>query len=173
MNNINMTNSYIQTATQVFVSRDATLDDPNLIQLQGKSVIHPGVTLQGSIRMGRYCILGENTQCSSLIVPLWIRGHVSIGKNCIIHAASIGTNVVIGNDCQIGHRCIIKDNCWLAPGTILGDDTVIPPFSRVAGQPGQIVDELPPSAAIELQQLAQDEYQQFIASKLVMDGKSS
>jgi dynactin-5 len=158
--------AYIKTATHVFVSRQATIDNPNQVQLQGKSVLREGVSLLGSIRMGRYCYIGENTVLSSPMhqnfgVPLVVRGHVQIGKHCVIEAASIGSNVWIGDGCKIGKRCLIKDNCWLASGTEIGDDTVIAPFSRVAGAPGKVVAELPPSAATDLQELAQQAFQKF------------
>jgi dynactin 5 len=166
--------TYIKTASHVFVSRQATIEDPNQVQLQGKSVLREGVSVRGSVRMGRYCYVGEHTILKSpthgdqMVVPLIIRGHSQIGKHCIIEAASIGSNVVIGDGCKIGKRCLIKDNCWVAPGTALGDDTVIPPFSRVAGAPGKVVAELPPSAATELQELAQEAYQNFASTPLAV-----
>jgi dynactin-5 len=91
-----------------------------------------------------------------------IRGHVTIGKECTIEAAAIGSFVRIGNGCKIGKRCLIKDACILEEGTALGDDTVVPPFSRVQGRPGLVVEELPPSAAMDLQSAALQTYQSFV-----------
>ena len=87
--------AYIKTATHVFVSRLATIEDPNQVQLQGKSVLREGVSVHGSVRMGRYCYVGEHTILKSpthgdqVVVPLIIRGHSQIGKHCVIEAASI------------------------------------------------------------------------------------
>jgi carbonic anhydrase/acetyltransferase-like protein (isoleucine patch superfamily) len=69
-----------------------------------------------------------------------------IGK---IEASAVGTNVYVGARSIIGPRCIIKDNCYIEEGTVLASDTVIPPFSRVRGNPAKVVDALPPSAASE------------------------
>jgi dynactin-5 len=87
---------------------------------------------------------------------------VTIGEECTIEAAAIGSFVRIGNGCKIGKRCFIKDACILEEGTVLGDDTVVPPFSRVKGRPGLVVEELPPSAAMDLQAAALQAYQSFV-----------
>lgn len=166
---ITMSSSYIKTATNNYVSRAAVVEGPSRVELKGKSVLQKNVTVRGdlaTIRMGRYCFLEESTTLEPAKinqekhVPMFIRGNVYIGKNCVIHAASIGTNVYIDDNCVIGERAIIKDNCWITEGTHLGNDTVIPPFSRVSD--GRVVEELPPSAATELQEMAHKQYQDFV-----------
>jgi dynactin-5 len=164
---------YIKTATHNYVSRQAKVENPAKVELKGKSVLRPGVTVRGDlavIRMGRYCFIDEHSELSPAPlskdkhVPMVLRGNVMVGQGCKIEASAIGTNVYIGAGSTIGKRCIIKDNCWIEDGTVLGSDVVIPPFSRVEGAPGKVVEEMPPSAALEIQELAHRTYQEFVSS---------
>mmetsp|Transcript_3645 Transcript_3645/g.6116 ORF Transcript_3645/g.6116 Transcript_3645/m.6116 type:complete len:177 (-) Transcript_3645:77-607(-) len=169
----NNDDGYIKTATHNYVSRQAVVQNPAKVELKGKSVLQPGVTVRGDlavIRMGRYCFIEETSELSPAPlagdkhVPMVLRGNIMIGKGCKIEASAIGTNVYIGAASTIGKRCIIKDNCWIEDGTVLGSDVVIPPFSRVRGAPGKVVEEMPPSASLEIQELAQRTYQEFVSS---------
>jgi dynactin-5 len=166
--------SYIKTATHNYVSRQAIVDNPAQVELKGKCVLQPKSRLRGDlaiVRLGRYVIVNQDTVLEPArldqhkYVPMIVRGHVIIERDCHIQASAIGTNVFIGQCCKIGPRCIIKDNCWIERGTVLGADTVVPPYSRVKGDPGKVVQELPPSAAVELQELAQVAYRDFLASQ--------
>mmetsp|Transcript_7979 Transcript_7979/g.14513 ORF Transcript_7979/g.14513 Transcript_7979/m.14513 type:complete len:173 (-) Transcript_7979:124-642(-) len=156
---------YIKTASHNYVSRKASVKGPQNVELKGKSVLRDGVVARGDInriQMGRYVTVGEGTSLTPCDVPMVIRGHDVIGKSCEIQAASIGSYVKIGDFVKIGKRCFIKDCCIIEEGTILGDDTVVPPFSRVKGRPGLVVEELPPSAAMDLQDVALALYQSFV-----------
>jgi dynactin 5 len=155
---------FIKTASHNYVSRKADVIDPQKVELKGKCVLKDGVVVRGDlgrVQMGRYVSIGELTTITPC-VPMVIRGHVTIGKECTIEAAAIGSFVRIGDACKIGKRCLVKDSCIIEEGTVLGDDTVVPPFSRVKGRPGLVVEELPPSAAMDLQDAALQVYQAFV-----------
>ena len=47
----------------------------------------------------------------------------------------------------VGRRCIVKDCVVVDEGAIVKDDTVMPPFTRWAGAPAKIIEELPESMA--------------------------
>lgn len=125
-----------------------------------------------NIRIGRYCSIGENTiirppsyqtsltrsSSSSAdkdaeksdttnpiiqFLPSLIGNHTRIGKNCVIESASIGSCVYIANNVVLSKRVIVKDCCYIEEGTVIPSDTVIPPFSRVGGCPGKILDDDP------------------------------
>lgn len=157
---------FIKTASHNYVSRKATVEGPQKVELKGKSVLMDGVVVRGDlglrIQMGRYVMVGKDTTLTPCEAPMVIRGHVTIGKSCDIQTASIGSFVRIGDNCKIGKRCLIKDGCIIEEGTSLGDDTVVPPFSRVKGRPGLVIEELPPSAAMDLQDAAFEMYQAFV-----------
>jgi len=76
--------------------------------------------------------------------------HISIGRQTIIEAASIGSYVSIGSNVQIGKCAIIKDCVRIEDDTVIPPNAVIPSFSLVAGKPGLVVGELPESAQEEM-----------------------
>jgi acetyltransferase-like isoleucine patch superfamily enzyme len=67
----------------------------------------------------------------------------------------------VGDNVKIGKRCIIKDNCIVEAGVTLGDDTVIPPFTRIPARNPISYLELPPSVAAQMQELSLDRYADF------------
>ena len=62
---------------------------------------------------------------------------------------------------KIGKRCTIKDNCIIENGVVLGDGTVIPPFTRILAKNPTVYHELPPSMAVQMQELSFDGYAEF------------
>mmetsp|Transcript_23008 Transcript_23008/g.35529 ORF Transcript_23008/g.35529 Transcript_23008/m.35529 type:complete len:194 (-) Transcript_23008:114-695(-) len=169
---------YIKTATHNYVSRRASIKGANRVELKGKCVLKPNVTLDGEkawVKAGRYCTIHTNSMLQPppmpppyyenqemQYVPLILKNHVVIQSNCHIEAAAIGSSVQIGHDCTLGKRCIIKDCCIIEPNSHIADDTVVPPFTRMAGKPAVMVEELPESVAVDLVDAAVDEYQSFV-----------
>ncbi len=83
---------------------------------------------------------------------------------CDSHYSSIvakTTVVWVGDHVKIGNRCIIKDNCIVEKGVTLGDDSVIPPFTRISVKNPSSYQELPPSVAAQMQELSLDRYADF------------
>lgn len=90
-----------------------------------------------------------------------------IGEGAVVEAALVGSFVHIGAGCVIVYppRCsdecplthaqgkftIIKDCVRIEEGTVIAPNTVIPPFSRVAGRPGVVIEELPETAQDSLE----------------------
>ena len=71
------------------------------------------------------------------------------------------TVVSIGDNVKIGKRCIIKDNCVIESNVVLGDDTVIPPFTLISKRNPTCYHELPPSVAVQIQEVSLDRYSEF------------
>ena len=69
--------------------------------------------------------------------------------------------VWIGDGVKIGERCIIKDNCIIEAGVVLGNDTVIPPFTLISKMNPTSYQELPPSVAVQTQEVSLDRYSEF------------
>jgi dynactin 5 len=170
---------FIVTSTQNFVSRQAHLHDASRIALQGRTIVERHSVLQGPLRVGRYCHVqsGCTLRPSTMLehpdqeIPTVIGSHTSIGMNCTIEAAAIGSYCWIGDDVRIGARVIIKDCCILSSGVSIPDDTVIPPFSYVSQglyQRQLTAVELPPSTAAVLQERSSQTYVEF--NERVMGG---
>ena len=180
---------YIKTTTHNYVSRQAKIEGAKQVEIKGRSILQDGVTVRGDlaiIRIGRYCEINSGTTLEPSIspmfnpttmtddnpnkyIPMVIGSHTHIGTNCKIQSAAIGSMVYIGNDVKIGKRCIIKDNCIIEEGVEIGDDTVIPPFTRITKlNPKSVYNELPPSIAVELQNKSLDRFQQFRQAQRVV-----
>ena len=116
-------------------------------------VIRPGIVLvtdSTSDAASSYQEVLSNVKDTAKAIPMTIGSHTSIGKKCVIEAAWIGSNVIIGDGCVVSKRVIVKDNCKIVSNTIIPPGMVIPPFSVVAGCPGRIVGELPESVVVDI-----------------------
>jgi len=146
---------YIETTTGNKVSRKSVLCGSQHIVFNGKTIVKPKVVVRGdlaNVRIGRHCIVESNTvvrppykrfKKGIMFFPSTIGDHCLIEEDVIIESGQIGSFVHIGKGAIIGKRCILKDCCRILPGTILGPDTVVPPFAVFAGTPGQCVGQLP------------------------------
>ena len=166
--------NYIKTTTHNFISRKAVVEGPRQVALQGRSIVEDGVKLRGDLgilRIGRYVRIEADCELEPAPtipaeegkrVPMMVGNHTRISRGCKIQAAAIGSMVVIGTDVTIGQRCIIKDCCVIDSNVVLGDDTVVPPFTRIYMDGDQLRwQELPPSMSVDLQEQAMDQYDSF------------
>ena len=101
---------------------------------------------------------GENEKA----LPLSIGSHTSIGRGTVVMSVSVGSCVRIGSNCVLSPRTKIHDCCVVEDGTILPPDAVIPPFSRVRGNPGRIVGTLPECAGGEIAEGRVRDYLDFV-----------
>ncbi|KAL9186260.1 hypothetical protein ACHAXT_005498 [Thalassiosira profunda] len=143
---------FIRTATQNYISRDATIScAPNLVT-KGKSVIHSGATVRGDygapIHIGRYCHLESGVVLMPSIVPASNDPLVAVERMegdeappgeheralpiIIGSHTRIGTNtrvqsVTIGSCVRVGANCILSTRSKIHDCCIIEDGTVIPP----------------------------------------------
>ena len=95
-------------------------------------------------------------------LPTIIGSHTKIGNNCTIHSIAIGSCVRIGSNCKIFPRSKIHDCCIIENDTVIPSDMVIPPFSRVRGNPARIVGSLPECCGVEFVEDCVQEYTGFV-----------
>ena len=149
------------------------------MKIKGKCIVRSNVIIRGeysSIVIGRYVHINEgcvvrpgivpitdsSNQDIAKAIPMTIGSHVSIGKKCVVEAAWIGTNVIVGDGCVISKRVIIKDNCKIVSNSIIPPGMVIPPFSVVAGCPARIVGELTESVVVDIVDQSLAYFDQFV-----------
>lgn len=163
------------------VSRKSVIHGAQNVEIKGKTIIEEGAHIRGdfqTVRIGRYCHIGQNTiirppsDRASLnpnedqikFSPSIIGSHTRIGNDCVIESSWIGSSVYIGDGCVISKRVTIKDCCYVEAGTIIAPDTVIPPFTRVRGCPGRIVEEglMPESIATIFVEECVDNFSKFM-----------
>ena len=74
--------------------------------------------------------------------PARIGSGVSIGHGAVVHGCTIEDDVLIGMSATVLNRAVIGAGSLIAAGTVVLEDTVIPPRSLVAGVPGKVRREL-------------------------------
>jgi len=169
---------YIETDTGNKVSRKSNILGSQNIILGGKTIIQADCTVRGDLRraaapgqhgnvaiaIGRYCFLarscvlkppGKTNRGTFSFYPMKLGDHVFVGEGAVVEAAVVGSMVHIGANSVIGKFSIIKDCVRIEEGTVVAPNTIIPPYSRVAGRPGVVVEELPETAHenLELRQI--------------------
>mmetsp|Transcript_12933 Transcript_12933/g.16942 ORF Transcript_12933/g.16942 Transcript_12933/m.16942 type:complete len:191 (-) Transcript_12933:309-881(-) len=169
--------SYIKTNTGNFVSRKTEISEAKNVEIKGKSWIQENVVIRGDlakIRMGRYCKISDGVVLepapivgSDQHVPVSIGSHTMIGAGTKVHAAAVGSYCWIGPNVKLGPRAIIKDACVIEEGVVLGDDVVIPPFTRVSKRGKSLLQmmDLPPATIQLLQEESMETYQEFLAAQ--------
>jgi carbonic anhydrase/acetyltransferase-like protein (isoleucine patch superfamily) len=124
---------------------------------EGAAFIHPTALVYGSVRLGAgsslwpyvviRCEAGEveigaltNIQDFAMIHGGGVRigANCSITHHCVIHAATIEDNCLIGINAVIMDRAVIGANSIVAGGAFIPEDTIIPPNSVVMGAPGKV-----------------------------------
>mmetsp|Transcript_12362 Transcript_12362/g.19007 ORF Transcript_12362/g.19007 Transcript_12362/m.19007 type:complete len:205 (+) Transcript_12362:201-815(+) len=95
-------------------------------------------------------------------LPVIIGSHTKIGNNCSIQSIAIGSCVRIGSNCRIFPRSKIHDCCIIENDTVIPPDMVVPPFSRVRGNPARIVGSLPECSGGEFVEDCVQEYTGFV-----------
>lgn len=96
---------------------------------------------QGGLTIGRGCDISSGAQIlthSTVRRCLTERQHNQVDRKPTVleDHVFVGTNAVILMGCRIGHHSVI------AAGAVVLEDTVIPPYSLVAGTPGRIIRDM-------------------------------
>ena len=107
-------------------------------------------------------VVGRDTNIQDLCVlhtdpgkPVIIGNRVTIGHRSIIHGCEIEDYCLIGMGSIIMNGAKIRRGSIVAAGSVILEDTVIPPFSLVAGVPGKVKRTMEENVLEEIHQAAQ------------------
>ncbi|SLM28314.1 conserved hypothetical protein; putative anhydratase [Desulfamplus magnetovallimortis] len=150
-------------------------------KIDDSAYIAPTATIIGNVTMGKNssvwfnCVLrgdcdaiiiGDNTNIQDLTMchedyerPLNIGNGVTIGHKCVIHGCDIEDECLIGMGSVVMNGARIGKGSIIAAGSVILENTIIPPFSLVAGVPGKIKRQFDESV-LELIKLPADNYLQ-------------
>lgn len=119
------------------------------VQAGPDSSIWYNVTLRADlapIRIGRNCSIQDNSVFHvDEGIPVVLGDNVTVGHGCIIHAATIEDNCLIGMGAVVLDEARIGRGSVIGAGAVVPPRAVIPPFSQVLGIPGKVVKTLDPA----------------------------
>jgi carbonic anhydrase/acetyltransferase-like protein (isoleucine patch superfamily) len=114
----------------------------------------------GKIRIGARSNIQDNA-CLHMSQNL---SHALLGSDVIVGHGAIVHGAIIEDGCLIGMHSVILDNArigagaWVAAGSLVPADLVVPPLSLVRGSPARVVRQVRP----EEQAWARDNIQRYI-----------
>lgn len=65
-----------------------------------------------------------------------------------------------------GRRCVLKDCCYIEDGAVVPPETVVPSFTRFAGNPAKCVEDLPECTLDLMLEFTKNYYQHFLPSNV-------
>lgn len=94
--------------------------------------------------------IGERTNIQDLTMvhvtyrkfPSFIGNDVSIGHSAIIHGCKINDCVVIGMGAKILDNALVNSNSFVAAGSVVKENFVVPEGTLVAGVPAKVIRDL-------------------------------
>jgi carbonic anhydrase/acetyltransferase-like protein (isoleucine patch superfamily) len=92
------------------------------------------------IRIGRRSNVQDGTvvHVMNLTHPTTIGDEVTIGHAAVVHGCTIGHRVLVGMGAILLNGATIGEDSIVAAGTLVTEETVIPPRSLVMGSPGKV-----------------------------------
>lgn len=133
----------------VWLSHDVEFETTNYIAIGAGTTVQRRVTVNGTVSIGRGCIIAPNVFVSSGTHPFRdIPGKTIREQERIIverdgSLAVLDRPVVIGDDCWLGVNTVVCPGVTIGSGCVIGANSVvvkdIPPNTIVAGVPARII----------------------------------
>jgi carbonic anhydrase/acetyltransferase-like protein (isoleucine patch superfamily) len=172
MNRIPYHGIYPKLAPSVYVAQgaqligDLTIDEASSVWFN--AVVRADLA---PIRIGRQTNLQDGVIAHvNTDQPLLVGHHVSVGHGAIIHGCEIADGCLIGMGAIILNGARIEQNVLLAAGSLVAENTVIPPFTLALGTPAKVVRELTERDLQRMQRTAQRYVQKAAEFKLQAEG---
>lgn len=148
----------------VFVGRGAIVMGD--VTVADHASIWYNAVLRGDINR---IVIGEGTNIQDNCVvhladdyPCLVGDYVTVGHGAILHACTIGNEVLVGMGATVLDGAVVGDQCLIGAHALVTPGTVVPPGSMVLGSPGKIVKQLSPEQRASLKPWA-DKYVQYAA----------
>ena len=125
---------------------------------EGVSVWY-GAVLRGDIN---YIEVGASSNIQDNAVlhladnfPCVLGHHVSVGHSAIVHACTVGNEVLVGMGAVVLDGAVVGDQCLIGARALVTQGMTIPPGSLVLGSPAKVVRPLTEEEKTGLRRLAE------------------
>lgn len=130
-------------------------------KLDPKSIVMPGAQLAGDVELKEYASVWQNCalrgDVNKIVVgrytnvqdnsvlhveddqPCILGDFVTVGHNAIVHGSQLEDHVLVGMGAIILSRCKIGRGTIIGAGSVVMENTVIPPYSLVVGTPARVI----------------------------------
>lgn len=90
---------------------------------------------------------GTNIQDNAVVhladdFPAILGDYVTVGHSAIVHACTVGNEVLVGMGCTILDGAVIGDRSIIGANALVPQNMQVPPGSLVLGSPGRVVRQL-------------------------------
>lgn len=139
----------VNIGTGVWISSEVEMQTSTCLTIGHGTTIQRRCTINGTVKLGRGCILAPNVFISSGTHPFRAVPYLPIreqekrlaGANRV--PAGLDRPVVIQDDCWLGTNVVICPGVTIAKGSIVGANAVVtkdvPPYCVVAGNPAKVI----------------------------------
>ena len=135
----------------VWISTGVQMHTESRIEIGKGTTIQSGSSINGSVAIGRGCLIAPNVFISSGTHPFREIPHLPIREQEMRLSkidgslASLDRNVWIQDDCWLGANTVISPGVTIGKGSVVGANSVVtkdtPPYSVVAGCPARALQQ--------------------------------
>jgi carbonic anhydrase/acetyltransferase-like protein (isoleucine patch superfamily) len=117
------------------------------VTLGENSSVWMNAVLRGDVNSIRVGANSNVQDCAVLhgqrnLYPVIVGDWVTIGHNATVHGCIVGDAVLVGIGVRILNNCRVGEGSLLAAGSVLAENTVVPPRTLWAGVPAKLRREL-------------------------------
>lgn len=136
---------WIETSSGGRLSRKAHITCPQNVSIGDCVTILPNCEVVAAelavplVLLGKYSFLcGSSRVEGSELRPVSIGNYTLISEHAHLSQCTIGSRVFVGEHAQIRHGAAVGDCCIVEANSVIPPKSVIPPFSRVSGEPPSV-----------------------------------
>ena len=144
------------TGERVWLAADSEVETATAVRIGDGTTLQRRCSVNGSVRIGRGCILAPNVFISSGTHPFRLVPHLPIRQQEHLAKAKGSSDhpVWIQDDCWLGVNAVVCPGVTIGKGSVVGANAVVtqsvPPYAVVAGAParaiGQRLEWSPPAS---------------------------
>jgi carbonic anhydrase/acetyltransferase-like protein (isoleucine patch superfamily) len=131
------------------------------VVLGEKASVWMNAVLRGDVNSIRVGSCSNVQDCAVLhgqrnLYPVTVGDWVTIGHNATVHGCKVEDNVVIGMGATVLNNAHIGEGCIIAAGSVVPEQTVVPPRTLWAGVPAKLRREINDKDLVLIREYAQN-----------------